>query len=70
MVYLCEDGSVASLETRYNDAPISNIRYDGDRLKVNANMNTNGTLCFVGGCVIGAALTYYLLKSINKPVGS
>ena len=46
--------------------PISNIRYDGDRFKVDANLNTNGTVAFVGGCVIGAALTYLILKNINS----
>ncbi len=52
------------------EEPISNIRYDGDRFKVNANLTTNSTLCFVGGCVVGAALTYYILKNINKPADS
>jgi len=65
MVYYCD------VQPRYReDTQVSNIRYDGDRLKVNANLNTTNAVCFVGGCIIGAALTYYLLKSINNTPNS
>ena len=51
----------------YNDVyPISNVRYNGDKLKVDANVNTTGTLCFVGGVAVGAILTYYLLNKLKE----
>ena len=49
-----------------NDYPMSNIRYDGDRFKVNANVTSNGILCFVGGAAVGALIAYYLLKKNNN----
>lgn len=49
-----------------NQYPMSNIRYDGDRFKVNANVTTTGALCFVGGCAVGAILTYYFLNKTKE----
>ena len=65
MTYFLDDGSISN-SYNYQDAPISNIRYDGDRFKVNANMNTTSTVAFIGGCVVGAALAYLIFKNINS----
>jgi hypothetical protein len=45
---------------------MSNFRYEGDRFKVNANVNSTGALCFVGGAAVGAVLTYYLLNKLKE----
>lgn len=67
MVYICEDGTTrSSYEPTYRNDPVSNVRYDGDRFKVDANMNTTGTVCFIGGCVVGAVVACYILNSLNK----
>ena len=74
MVYIDELGTAKRVE-RYQ--PISNIRSNGGRchlhvgpdgLDLDLPDDSTKTACITAGCVVGAALTYWILKNINNPV--
>jgi len=49
-----------------NQVPISNITYNSDKLKINANLTPNQVTCVGIGCVIGAVFGVYLYKKFKE----
>jgi len=53
-------------DMRYQNECMSNFKYESDRFKVDANITSTNTLCFIGGAAVGAALAYYFLNKYMK----